>query len=193
MTINKAVDPTVSHAPEDSVNCEVPLAGISQCHLGIILQLQAFAELPALQASAAQSRSVMNHTLALFQYAVYGHHADEENALFPAVLRSAAQGEEAKRTQTMVQRLTAEHREIEARWKKLEPAVKAKAAAKADEPGGLDFKAVEELVQAYLAHAQFEEQQFLPLAEAILGRNGNRIAALGLLLDRPSCGVTLTS
>jgi hypothetical protein len=181
MTINKAVDPTVSHALEDSVNCEVPLAGISQCHLGIISQLQAFAELPALQAAAAQSRSVMTHTLTLFQYAVYGHHADEENALFPAVLRSAAQGEEAKRTQAMVQRLTAEHREIEARWKKLEPAVRA--AAKADEPGDLDFRAVEELVQAYLAHAHFEEQQFLPLAEAILGRNGNHMAALGLLLD----------
>jgi hypothetical protein len=90
MTINKAVDPTVSHALEDSVNCEVPLAGISQCHLGIISQLQAFAELPALQAAAAQSRSVMTHTLTLFQYAVW-HHADEENALFPAVLRSAAQ------------------------------------------------------------------------------------------------------
>jgi hypothetical protein len=67
-----------------------PLAGISQCHLGIISQLQAFAELPALQAAAAQSRSVMTHTLTLFQYAVW-HHADEENALFPAVLRSAAQ------------------------------------------------------------------------------------------------------
>jgi|GEM_PF-168080 len=181
MTIHKAVDPTVSHALEDSVNLEMPRDGISQCHLGIISQLQAFAELSALQATAAQSRSVTSHTLTLFQYAVYGHHADEENTLFPTVLRSAAQGEEAKRIQAMVQRLTAEHREIEALWQKLEPAVRV--AAKADEPGDLDFRAVQELVQAYLAHAHFEEQQFLPLAETILGRNGKHTAALGLLLD----------
>ena len=181
--INQAVDPTVSHALEDSAHCEVPLVGISHCHLRINSQLQAFAELSALQATAAQSRSVTSHTLTLFQYAVYGHHADEENTLFPAVLRNAAQGEEAKHIQAMVDRLTAEHREIEARWTKLKPAVSA--AAKADEPGDLDFRAVQELVQAYLAHAHFEEQQFLPLAEAILGRNGQHMAALGLLLDLP--------
>jgi hypothetical protein len=56
-----------------------------------------------------------------------------------------------------------------------------KAAAKA-KPGELDLVAVEELVQAFLAHANFEEQQFLPLAETILSRNGNHMAALGLSL-----------
>lgn len=154
-------------AVEGLVNLEVPLAGLSHCHGGIISQLQAFAELPVLHAAAAQSRKVAANTLALFQFAVYGHHADEENELFPAVLRSAAKGEEAEHIQSMVQSLTAEHREIESCWKKLEPLVKAAAMS---EPGDLDPKAVEDLVQRYMAHALFEEQQFFPIAEAILSR-----------------------
>jgi hypothetical protein len=34
----------------------------------------------------------------------------------------------------------------------------------------------------YLVHANFEEQWFLPLAERILGRDGNHMAALGMAL-----------
>ncbi len=34
----------------------------------------------------------------------------------------------------------------------------------------------------YQSHAQFEEQEFLPLARQILGRDGNHLAALGLAL-----------
>lgn len=169
----------VNHPIEGLMKVDAPLADFSRCHLGILSQLNAFAELPALQAAAERSRKVAANTLALFQHAVYTHHSDEENELFPAVLHSAAQGEEADRAQAMVQRLTAEHRLLESRWKKLEPAVKAAAQAK---PADLDLEAVEELVQAYQAHAHFEEQQFLPLAETILARNGNHMAALGLAL-----------
>ena len=170
MTTSNATHPAV----EGMVNFEVPLAGFFHCHAGIISQLQVFAELPALQAAAAQSRKVATDTLAVFKFAVYGHHADEESELFPAVLRSAAEGEEAERIHAMVQRLTAEHREIESCWEKLEPVVKAAANA---EPGDLDLKAVEDLVQRYMAHALSEEQQFLPMAEAILARNGKPAAA----------------
>ena len=157
----------------------MPLAGFSQCHFGIASQLQAFAELPALLATAAQAHNVASRTLSLFKYAVAGHHADEENELFPAVLRSAAKGEEAEKVRAMVKRLVAEHRRIESIWNDLEPAVKA--AAK-NQPAELDLQAVEALVQAYLKHARFEEEEFLPLAETILGRNGNHMAALGLSL-----------
>jgi hypothetical protein len=37
-------------------------------------------------------------------------------------------------------------------------------------------------VLAYNAHANYEETEFLPLAETILGRNANHMAALGLSL-----------
>ncbi len=167
------------HTVPDPSQPAEPLAAFSQCHAGILSQLQAFAELPALQAAAAQARNVAENTLALFKDAVYAHHADEESELFPAVVRSAAKGEEADRARAMVQRLTAEHRTIELLWKKMEPAVKATAKGK---PTDLDLDAVETLVRTYLAHARFEEQEFLPLAQAVLSRNNNHMAALDVSL-----------
>ena len=166
-------------AAHDPDHASEPLTGFSQCHLGILSRLQAFEELPALQAAAAQAKTIATDTLALFQHAVLEHHADEERELFPAVLRSARRGPEAGEVQAMAQRLTAEHRRIEAMWKKLEPVVRAVARSR---PVELDLDAVEELVQAYCAHARFEEEHFLPLAETILGRDGNHMKALGLSL-----------
>lgn len=46
----------------------------------------------------------------------------------------------------------------------------------------LDVLALESLVQRYRAHAQLEEQAFLPLAQEILGRQDQHMAALGLML-----------
>ena len=171
--------PFASTAAVGPADLALPLAGFSQCHFGIASQLQAFAELPGLLAAQAQAHTIASRTLSLFKYAVAGHHADEEGELFPAVLRTAVKGEEADRVQTMVMHLTADHRRIDALWKALEPAVKAVAN---NRPAELDLLAVEALVQAYLAHARYEEEFFLPLAEEILGRNGKHMAALGLSL-----------
>jgi hemerythrin-like domain-containing protein len=167
-----ATAPGLHHSSE-------PLADFSQCHVGILSKLEAFKELPALQAAAAQARTVAAQTLALFEDAVCEHHADEERELFPAVLRSAMRGEESDFAQAMVLRLTAEHRHIETLWKKIEPAVKAVAKSRAVD---LDLAAVESLVRAYTAHARFEEEHFLPLAQTVLGRNRNHMDALDLSL-----------
>ncbi len=174
----------VSPADENPVDLEVPLAGFSQCHVGILSQLQAFEQLPVLQAAAAQAVTVAHHTLDLFRFSVDGHHADEENLLFPAVLRGASPGPEVQRVQALVERLTAEHRVIESYWKKLAPAVQAAAQSL---PGELDPAAVHDLVQRYTAHALFEEQEFLPLAQTILARNGNHLDKLAQSLNlRPA-------
>jgi hypothetical protein len=170
---------SASPAAAGPTDLALPLAGFSQCHFSIASQLQAFAELPGLLAAQAQAHTIATRTLSLFKYAVAGHHADEEGELFPAVLRNAVKGEEAVRVQTLVMRLTADHRRIDALWKALEPAVRAVAN---NRPAELDLVAVEALVQAYLAHARYEEEFFLPLAEEILGRNDKRMAALGLSL-----------
>lgn len=170
---------TANHTHEGQVHLESPLEGFSKCHASILSQLQAFADLPALVAAADRAQTIAADTLVLFQDSVYGHHEDEETDLFPAVLRSAHQGEEFDRAQLMVERLAAEHRAMETLWKKLQPAVKAAARGKRCD---LDVAAVEELVRAYVAHARFEEQQFLPLAREILVRNGNHMLALGVAL-----------
>lgn len=55
----------VNHLREGLMKVDAPLADFSRCHLGILSQLKAFAELPALQAAAERSRKVAANMLAL--------------------------------------------------------------------------------------------------------------------------------
>ena len=158
---------------------ETPLSGFSRCHDGILSRLELFGQLPAFAAAAERARHVAGDTLLLFEPLVLQHHADEEAELFVAVLRSASPGQEMTWASAMVQRLTVEHRGIEALWKQVKPSVKAVAAGK---PAELEPAAVAELVSRYQTHPQFDEQEFLPMARQILERIGNHRAALGLAL-----------
>ena len=88
-------------------------------------------------------------------------------------------GEERARVKGIVDRLIAEHREVEAAWRRMAPALKAIAKGR---DATLDGGAVHELVARYEAHARYEEQAFLPLSEQILGRDDHHMAALGLSL-----------
>ena len=65
------------------------------------------------------------------------------------------------------------------RSRQLEPELKAIAKGHGFE---LNAPLLEDLVTRYEAHARSEETQFLPLAETILERNHNHMAALGLSL-----------
>jgi len=161
------------------VDHEAPLNTFSQCHAGILAQLDALAGLPALVEAAARARGVAANTLAMFQLGIFEHHAEEEAELFPAVLRSAHPGAERDLVQGIVERLTGEHRTLETLWKRVEPALNATVKGKYAE---VDVDIVAELVCAYGMHARFEEEEFLPLSDIILGRDGNHMAALGLAL-----------
>lgn len=158
---------------------DAPLGDFSRCHLGIVSQLESFADLPDLLGPAAQARVVAQETLDVFRDGVFAHHQDEEKELFPAVLRSAMPGEEADLVQSMTQRLVREHRSLESQWKQLEPEVRAAAHGKT---AAVDPGAVQQLVVDYLAHARFEEEHFLPMAAHILSRNMNHVAALDMAL-----------
>ncbi len=164
---------------QQPVDPQAPLATFSQCHAGITRQLEALDALPELAQAAQRAREVAAGTEALFRDAVLEHHAEEEKDLFPAVVRSAAPGDERLRVETLVARLTAEHRAVEAMWERLRPAVHAAAQGR---PVALDAALVHELVRGYLQHAKFEEEEFLPLAATILRRDGNHLAALALSL-----------
>lgn len=156
-----------------------PIEAFSQCHAGILSGLRELAGLPEMVAAAEQARRVAGETLTIFDRSVLDHHADEEAELFPAVLKSAAPGDEYVRVEAMIERLVAEHRTVEALWKKLKPSLRSAAAGKPVEVNAADVAA---LMRLYAAHAGFEESQFLPLAQDILGRNDNHLAALGLSL-----------
>jgi hemerythrin-like domain-containing protein len=156
-----------------------PIDDFSQCHAGILGQLQALDTLGALLEPAARARKVAADALAFFRGAVFEHHAEEEKELFPAVMASAVAGGERDKVQAIIVQLAAEHRRIEAAWSRLEP--KLKAVAKGHDTD-LDAAEIGALVHAYRSHARYEEEVFLPLSQEILGRNSNHLAALGVSL-----------
>lgn len=151
----------------------------SHAHVGIVMQLDRLATLPALLAPARMAQNTAQRTVDFFRLAVFEHHKEEEEELFPAVLDSAQPGEEHALVSTLVDALTVEHRLIESLWRQLEPELKAIAKGQSFQ---LNAPLLEDLVSRYQGHARSEESQFLPLAEKILGRNGNHMAALGLSL-----------
>jgi len=169
---------TTTNTPGEARD-DAPIASFSQCHVGILSHLTAFGSLPTLLVPAARARKIAEETLGFFQDVVLEHHAEEERELFPAVLASAAQGDELEWIKSMVDHLTRQHRQVESTWAKLKPQVKKIAKG---ETTDLDSSAVEALVRDYGAHAAFEEAEFLPLCQTILGRNSNHMAALGLSL-----------
>ena len=151
----------------------------SHAHLGILMQLDRLSTLPALLAPARMAQDTAQRVVDFFREAVFEHHQDEEEALFPALLESAHAGEERQRVNTLVDALTAEHRVIEGLWRQLEPELKHVAQGRSYH---INAPVLEDLVSRYQAHAQVEETQLLPLADTILGRHGNHMAALGLSL-----------
>jgi len=165
--------------PKPTEHIDEPIQDFSQCHLGILDKLQMLGELPALLEPAARARAVAGQALEFFKDAIFEHHLDEERELFPAVLASAAQGDEHDLVQLMADRLTKQHRELEGLWKRLEPGLKKVAKG---QPGDAGAEQIQQLVTRYRAHAEFEEREFLPLSQTILGRNANHLAALGLSL-----------
>ncbi len=156
-----------------------PLTTFTDCHAGILKRLKALDALPALLEPAAQARQIATDSLAFFREAIFEHHLDEERDLFPAVLASAQAGAERDRVQAMTERLACEHRAIESLWKSLEKALKRVGKG---QDADLDVDELHQLVAAYAAHAGYEEAEFLPLSQTILGRNSNHMAALGLSL-----------
>lgn len=161
------------------VDTDAPLNNFSNCHVGILRRLQALDELPALLEPAARARQIAEQSLEFFREAIFEHHLEEERELFPAVMASAQPGEEMEQVKRMAKRLTDEHRAIESLWKRLEKGLKQVAKGHSTD---LDVADLQRLVAEYSAHAAYEETEFLPLSETILGRNSNHMAALGLSL-----------
>lgn len=158
-----------------------PIRHFCGSHADITGGLQQLQELPALAGALARARAIAAATLALFDGLVLEHHAEEEQELFVAVLRSCRDARESHRARELVDRLTAEHRRIEGMWRRLRPALVLTAAGKVAQAPALEDQ-VRDLAALYAAHARFEEEEFLPLADAVLGRDRNHMAALGVSL-----------
>lgn len=171
---------TASHRATPAVLHE-PVERFRGSHSDIVAGLHELRRLPALAQALKDARATAENTLALFEHCVVPHHVDEEQELFVAAVRSAADAAEKARVEDLVARLVKQHRQIEVLWADMRPTVVAIAAGKmlpaADFPG-----AVAKLVDTYLEHSRLEELVFLPLADEILARNPNHMAALDLSL-----------
>jgi iron-sulfur cluster repair protein YtfE (RIC family) len=166
------------------VHIDAPLAGFSECHHDFVAQLHSALYLPELVTAAAKARALANGMLTMFREGLVAHHADEERELFPAVLAAAQPGAELDEVRAMVEQLVREHRDMEARWAQLLPSIEAVAAGQVP---ALDAPLIEDLVQHFFAHAHFEEEHFLPIAQKILGRDGEAMASLGRTLHERHC------
>lgn len=162
-----------------NTDTETPISHFSNCHIGMLAQLSRMGDLPALLAPAAQARKIAEESLAFFSQAMHSHHSEEEKDLFPAVRQSAHAGAERLEVEGLIEQLTQDHRALEKLWGSLESGLRKVAKG---QDTTLDVLALQSLGQRYNAHAQLEEQAFLPLAQRILGRNDNHMAALGLTL-----------
>lgn len=171
----KDVEPAQPSALHEPVN------QFHGCHQHIIDGLHGLEKLPELAAALERARAVAHATLTLFDKVVQEHHADEEQELFVHVQKSCTDIREGHRVQELVGRLAADHRRIEKMWLKLRPAVALTAQGKVHGVPDLRIE-VAKLVEVYLEHAKLEEEVFLPLADAILGRDANHMAALDVAL-----------
>ena len=162
-----------------AIDTDQPLMNFSNCHVGIVSQLDRLGSLPALLAPAELARKTAEGALAFFPKAMFAHHAEEEQELFPAVRASAHVGDERLRIEGMIERLTSQHRELERLWASLEGDLRRVAKGQST---NLDVARLNDLVDLYQAHARFEEDEFLPLSQVVLGRNSHHMAALGLSL-----------
>lgn len=162
-----------------TADTDAPVHHFSNCHVGIFAELSRLGQLPDLLGPAALARKIAQQSLAFFNKGMYTHHSEEEKDLFPAVHGSAQPGEERMKMDALMAQLVQDHRALEKLWESLEPGLQKVARG---QDSALDLAALGALVQRYKAHARLEEDQFLPMAETILGRNSNHMAALGLQL-----------
>ena len=96
------------------------LAGISRTHGDIIAHLFHLCGLGTQAPLDEDARSLALHAMQFFQRTVVAHHQAEELRLFPLVLDHAQPGAEREYVETMVAKLTGEHRRIEALWARVD-------------------------------------------------------------------------
>ena len=161
------------------VDTDLPISNFSHCHIGILNHLDRLTELLHVMGDADAAKKIAQEALAYFHLGMKAHHQEEELELFPAVRNSAAPGEERKQVDHLIENLTLEHRAMESAWMAIEPALKDVIKGRTST---LDHVHFQILINRYKDHASSEEAVFLPLAEKILGRNSNHMAALGLSL-----------
>lgn len=147
-----------------------PLAALSACHRRIENQM---ATLIRLQKHVARSgfdndaRIAAVGILRYFVQAAPHHHADEENDLFPRVLRAAEASADRAQAFELVSHLLVEHRDMEAIWEMLHHALQG---LQSGEKTQLDGQLCKEFTRIYSSHMEREDKLLFPLAARLLSQ-----------------------
>ncbi|MDT8990264.1 hemerythrin domain-containing protein [Curvibacter sp. APW13] len=152
--------------------------GISQTHGDIIAHLFHLSGLGTNLPLTDDARALALRSMQFFERTVFAHHQAEEQRLFPLVLAQSADGAEREYLDTMIAKLTGEHRRIEALWTRLENLLKELLEGRGN--AAIDGL-IQELALDYGDHATDEEARFLPLCQEVLGRGGATPTAAELL------------
>ena len=154
--------------PAPSAGTEAPLEMLSACHARIERQCATLRRLvPHLEAHGAdeEARAAAANVIRYFDSSAQHHHDDEEEDLFPALLESMA-GSDAVCLRDLTDALKAEHRALDADWRRVRASLAQIAAGTSTHLASDD---VEALVGRYERHIAREEQELLPMAARLLG------------------------
>jgi hypothetical protein len=147
---------------------ERPLQRLSACHGRVVKQcamLRWLAPHVLAHGCDAAARMAAASALRFFDGAAKDIHADEDLDLFPALIDSMA-GSDPVCIREMTCALTAEHRELERRWRSLRGTLERIAQGEA---AMLEAADVESLAGGYDSHIAREESELLPMASRLLG------------------------
>ena len=159
-----------------------PLAALSACHRRIEKQMATLARLQKHVVMSGYDDDARLATAAILRYFVDAaphHHADEEEDLFPKVLRAAELYADRALAFDLVSHLLVDHRNMEAAWARVRAALEAlQSGAKAE----LDSQVCEDFARSYTGHIEREDKQLFPLAARLL--SNAELEALGTAMAR---------
>ena len=172
---------TLTHSGHStpSTGFEVPLEMLAACHLRVQDQCTTLLRLVphiAAQGSDRPAQEAARAVMRYFDTSARHHHEDEEQDLFPALIESMASSD-AVCLRELTAALTAEHRELEARWKALHEVLAQVAAGQA---APLALNDVNGFTGLYARHIAREETELLPMAQRLL--NDAELDRIGLAM-----------
>ena len=159
-----------------AAGCEHPLELLDACHERILRFAEMVPKIERHVAAKGVDEEVRQAALSVIRYfdgAGARHHIDEEQDLFPALLRCAPP-EELGALQRLLRRLRQDHKELEALWSAMR--VRLQRLAEGTETR-IDAYAADAFVEHYHRHIALEEAELLSLAHRLL--DAAAVAAMG--------------
>lgn len=147
-----------------------PLAALSACHRRIEKQMATLARLQRHIARSGFDNHARVAAAAILRYftdAAPHHHADEEEDLFPKVLRAAEASSDRACAFDLVSHLLVDHRNMEAAWARVRAALESLQSGEKTE---LDNQPCKEFARSYSGHIEREDKQLFPLAARLLSK-----------------------